>query len=320
MPARSTHSLATLLAVVFIFASHSPAADLRLGIIGTDTGHAPDFTKLLNDATDPNHVPGARVVIAYKGGSPDIDESRDRVDKNASILEDKYQVKIVDKISDLCPAVDGILLESVDGRPHLAQFREAAKCGKPVFIDKPLAADIGDAREIVRVAEANRIPWFTASSLRFTDIVTLKSADITGVIVWAPGPTEEHHHLDLSWYGVHGVEMLYTLMGTGCLEVTRTHSGNADVIVGRWKDGRLGVLHVERPYSKYGAVVFKEKTQLAAIPDLKFNYAGLVREIVKFMQTKTPPFPTAETVEMFEFMDAAQRSKEAGGTPAALKQ
>jgi hypothetical protein len=296
------------------------AADLRLGIIGTDTGHAPDFTKLLNDPTDPNHVPGARVVVAYKGGSPDIDESRDRVEKNASTLVDKFQVKIVDKITDMCADVDGILLESVDGRPHLAQFREAAKCGKPVFIDKPLAANIEDAREIVRVADANHIPWFTASSLRFTDITTLKSPDMTGVMVWAPGPTEEHHHLDLSWYGVHGVEMLYTLMGTGCLEVTRTHSGNADVLVGRWKDGRLGVLHVERPYSKYGAVVFKEKTQLAAIPDLKFNYAGLVKEIVKFMETKKPPFPTAETVEMFEFMDAAQRSKEAGGTPAALKQ
>jgi predicted dehydrogenase len=310
----------TSLLVAITFAFGAQSADLRLGIIGTDTGHARDFTKLLNDPTDPNFVSGARVVIAYKGGSPDIDESRDRVEEYAAILRDKYQVKIADKISDLCAAVDGILLESVDGRPHLAQFREAAKCGKPVFIDKPLAADIEDAREIVKVAEANHIPWFSASSLRFTDITTLKATDMTGAIVWAPGPTEPHHKLELSWYGVHGLEMLYTLMGTGCVEATRTHSGNADVTVGRWKDGRLGVLHVERPYSKYGAVVFKEKTQLAAIDDLQFNYSGLVKQIVKFMQTKTPPFPTAETIEMFEFMDAAQRSKDNGGTPAALKQ
>lgn len=128
--------LATLLAsTAFAFAAH--AADLRLGIIGTDTGHAPDFTKLLNDPTDPKHVAGAHVVIAYKGGSPDIDESRDRVEKYAADLRDKYQVKFVDHITDMCSAVDGILLESVDGRPHLAQFKEAVKCGKPVFIDKP---------------------------------------------------------------------------------------------------------------------------------------------------------------------------------------
>jgi hypothetical protein len=295
------------------------AADLRLGIIGTDTSHSTAFTEILNNAASKDHVPGAHVVAAFKGGSPDIDESRDRVEKNAAELKDKYHVEIVEKIADLCPLVDGILLESIDGRPHLEQFRQAAKCGKPVFIDKPLAATIEDARQIARLAAELGIPWFSASSLRYTDITKLKTADMTGAIVWAPGPLEPHHELDLSWYGVHGIEMLYTLMGTGCLEVTRTHTGSADVVVGRWKDGRLGVAHLERPYSKYGAVVFRDKTQLAAIDDLSFNYATLVVEIVKFMSTKKPPFPNAETLEIFEFMDAARRSKDAGGRPEPLQ-
>jgi hypothetical protein len=294
-------------------------ADLRLGIIGTDTGHATAFTQILNDGAAADHIPGAKVVAAYKGGSPDLDESRDRVEKYAAEMSGKWQVKFVDQISDLCPLVDGILLESVDGRPHLAQFREAVKCGKPVFIDKPLSSNIEDAREIVRMAAASHIPWFSASSLRFSDIATLKTADVTGVIVWAPGPLEDHHKLDLSWYGVHGVEMLYTVMGTGCVEVTRTHAGGADVVTGRWKDGRLGTVRLERPYGKYGGVAFREKTQITAIPDMQFSYAKLVEQIVKFMNTKTPPFPTAETVEMFEFMDAAQRSREAGGAPVSMK-
>jgi hypothetical protein len=298
--------------------SLAAAADLRLGIIGTDTSHAPAFTEVLNNAASKNHVAGARVVAAFKGGSPDIDESRDNVEKYAAELKDKYQVEIVSKIADLCPLVDGILLESVDGRPHLEQFRQAAKCGKPVFIDKPLAASIEDARQIARLAAELGIPWFSSSTLRYTDIVKLKSADMTGAIVWAPGPLEPHHVLDLSWYGIHGVEMLYTLMGTGCLEVTRTHTGSADVVVGRWKDGRLGVVHLERPYSKYGAVVFRDKTQLAAIDDLSFNYANLVAEIVQFMVTKKPPFPNAETLEIFEFMEAARRSKDEGGRPEPL--
>ncbi len=308
-----------LLCLLLALSITARPADVRLGIIGTDTSHATAFTKILNDATATDHIAGARVVAAYKGGSPDLDESRDRVDAYAAEMRDKWQVEFVAKITDLCPLVDGILLESVDGRPHLAQFQEAVKCGKPVFIDKPLSSNIEDAREIVRLAAANHIPWFSASSLRFSDIATLKTADLTGVIVWAPGPLEDHHKLDLTWYGVHGVEMLYTVMGTGCVEVTRTHSGGADVVTGRWKDGRLGTVRLERPYGKYGGIAFREKTQITAIPDLQFSYAKLLEQIVKFMNTKTPPFPTAETIEMFEFMDAAQRSREAGGAPVPMK-
>lgn len=310
-----------ILCVLSAFVCLSPVlrcADLRLGIIGTDTSHATAFTEILNNAGAKDHLPGAKVVAAFKGGSQDIDESRDRVEKYAAELKDKYQVEFVANISDMCPLVDGILLESIDGRTHLEQFRQAAKCGKPVFIDKPLAASIEDVREIYRLAEERGIPWFSASSLRYTDITKLKMADMTGAMVWAPGPLEPHHQLDLSWYGVHGIEMLYTLMGTGCLEVTRTHSGLTDVVVGRWKDGRVGVVHLERPYSKYGAVVFREKTQLAAIDDLSFNYASLVSEIVQFMRSKKPPVPNSETMEMYEFMEAARRSKDAGGVPTPL--
>ncbi len=109
----------------------------------------------------------AQVVAAYKGGSPDIEESASRVDKYANDLKDNWGVKIVDKISDLCPLVDGILLESVDGRPHLAQFREAVQCGKPVFIDKPLASTVEDAKAIAQLAKEKNVPWFSSSSLRY---------------------------------------------------------------------------------------------------------------------------------------------------------
>jgi hypothetical protein len=232
------------------------AADLRLGIIGTDTSHAVAFTETLNDRTAPDHVSGAQVVAAFRGGSLDIEESASRVEKYAAELHDKWGVKLVDKIADLCPLVDGLLLESVDGRPHLEQFRDAATCGKPVFIDKPLASSLSDAREIALEAERLHIPWFSSSSLRYSSIDEMRSPDITGAIIWGPGPLEKHHQLDLSWYGIHAVEMLYTLFGAGCQEVSRISSPNEDVITARWKDGKLGTLHLQRPYGKFGAVVF----------------------------------------------------------------
>ncbi len=301
-----------------LFALGLPAADLRLGIIGTDTSHATAFTRVLNDSSSPDHVPGARVVAAFKGGSPDIEESAKRVDQYASELRDKWGVQFVNSIRDLCPVSDGLLLESVDGRPHLAQFREAIACGKPVFIDKPLASTLADAVEIARLAKQANIPWFSSSSLRYSPIAELRNPDLTGAIVWAPGPTEPHHQLDLSWYGIHGVEMLYTLMGTGCVEVTRISSPDSDVITGRWKDGRLGTVHTQRPYGKYGGVAFLKAQKLEARPDIQFSYVPLVKQIVDFMQTKAPPVPNEETLEMFEFMDAAQRSLEQGGKAAKL--
>ncbi len=295
------------------------AADLKLGIIGTDTSHVTAFTRVLNDANGSDHVAGARVVAAFKGGSPDIEESAKRLDQYASELHDKWGVQIVPAISDLCPLVDGILLESIDGRPHLAQFREAASCGKPVFIDKPLASTLADAIEIARVAKQKNIPWFSSSSLRYSAVADMKSPDMTGAIVWAPGPAEPHHQLDLSWYGIHGVEMLYTLFGTGCEEVSRISSADADVVTGRWKDGRLGTVHLQRPYGKYGAVVFLKGQKLDAKPDMQFSYVPLVREIVHFMETKEPPVPNETTLEMFAFMDAAQKSVAEGGKEVKLE-
>src|SRR5258708_29175925 len=120
------------------------AADIRIGIIGTDTSHVTAFTQILNDPSAPDHVAGTHVVAAYKGGSSDIEDSRSRVDKFATELQDKWHVKIVASIEELCSQVDAVLLESLDGRVHLAQLRPVLAAHKPVFIDKPLASTLED--------------------------------------------------------------------------------------------------------------------------------------------------------------------------------
>jgi hypothetical protein len=314
--------LMKLLALIGLSCMAACCADLRLGLVGTDTSHVTAFTKILNDPTAPDHVAGARVVAAYKGGSADIESSRARVDEYAAELRDKWRVEIVDSIQDLCSRADAVLLTSVDGRPHLAQARAILAAHKPVFIDKPLASTLDDAREIARLAKAANVPWFSSSSLRFGPVAQLRSPELSGAITWGPGPLEEHHQLDLTWYAIHPIEMLYTLMGTGCEEVTRTATPDADEITGRWKDGRVGSVRALRPYGTYGAVVFRKnaKGQASTVEaNAEVGYAPLVREIVKFFETGVPPVPNDETLEMFAFMDAAQRSKEAGGRPMRLR-
>ena len=297
---------------------HAQTPDVRLGIIGADTSHTVEFTRIFNDATVKDHIPGARIIAVYKGGSPDVDSSRTRIEGFSTTLRDKYHLAFVDHIADLCPLVDGILLESVDGRAHLAQFREAAACHKPVFIDKPLASTLADAEAIAKLAADQHVPWFSASSLRWSPIQNLRSPQLLGAFVWSPGPLEPHHQLDLSWYGVHGVEMLYTLMGTGAVQVTRTYAPNAEVITGVWKDGRIGTIHLGRPYSAYGAVAFYPNDKSTAANEMPINYSQMMPALVEFMRTGTPSVPNEETMEMFRFMDAAQRSREQGGVPVNL--
>lgn len=309
-----------LTVILFLCVIPAAAATLRLGIIGTDTSHVTAFTEILNDESSPDHVPGGQVVAAYKGGSPDIESSATRVDQFADELRTKWKVRFYTSIPEMCQHVDAILLESVDGRVHLAQARAVIAAHKPLFIDKPLASTLEDAREIDRLARAAGVPWFSASSLRFGEIAeTMKFADATGVETWGPGPLEPHHQLDLAWYAIHPIELLYSLMGPGCEEVSRTYSPDADVLVGRWKDGRIGAVRALRPYGDYGAVVFRPKQIVESPSRPADSYRPLLVEVMKFFETGQPPVPNQETLEIFAFMDAAQRSKDEGGRPMRLR-
>jgi len=213
-----------------------------------------------------------------------------------------------------------VLLTSVDGRVHLAQAREIVAARKPMFIDKPLASTLDDAREIARIAKAAGVPWFSTSTLRY-GIAPLKNGDISGLDVWGPGPLEEHHQLDLSWYAIHEAEMLFTVLGRGCQEVTRTATADADVVTCRWRDGRIGTMRALRPSAEYGAVIFRKNakghdSEMKAVTALP---RALDEELVKFFQTGVPPVPNEDTLELMAFLDAAQRSKDAGGRPMPLR-
>lgn len=303
----------------------APQETIKVGIIGTDTSHVPAFTKLLNDPKEPGYIPGARVVAAFKGGSADVESSHTRVERFAAEIHDKYGVEIVASIEELLTKVDAVLLESVDGRPHLAQVRPVFKAKKRVFIDKPFAASYADAREIARLSRESGTPFFSSSSLRYAnDVVALKTkpelGGILGAMAFSPSPTEPHHP-DLFWYGIHGVETLYTLMGAGCESVTRTNSAGADVVTGKWKDGRLGTFRGIRDGKQdYGAIAFGAKANAATTPPMKVDYRNLLVEIVKFFQTGVAPIPPEETLEIMAFMEAADLSKARGGAPVALKE
>ncbi len=297
---------------------YSPAGDLKLGIIGLDTSHCTAFTELINDTTHKDHVPGAKVTAAFKGGSPDIPSSIGRVEEYTAVLRDKFGVKICDSIEEVCRQVDAVMIESVDGRPHLAQARIVIAAGKPLYIDKPLGGTLKDALEIIDLAEKAGVPLFTSSSLRFAKTTQAVRGGSIGKVIRAETTSPAHleaTHPDLYWYGVHGCESLFTVMGTGCESVERRTTADGKIeVVGQWKGGRQGIF---RESNTYGGTARGEKGEA---PIGAFDgYAPLVVEIVKFFQTKKSPVDIAETKELFAFMEAADESKRQGGKPVLLK-
>jgi hypothetical protein len=299
-----------------------PAKPLRAGIIGLDTSHVVAFTKLLNAPSPRPELAGVRVVAAYPGGSPDIPSSRDRVAGFTQELRDKFSVTIVGSIDELLASVDVVLLESVDGRPHLEQARPVFRARKPVFIDKPVAGSLADAIAIFELARESNTPCFSSSSLRFgpgNDSIrhNAELGDVIGFDVHGPCALEEHHP-DLFWYGIHGVEELFTIMGTGCQSVSRTQTKGTELVVGVWNDRRIGTFRGMRqgPYH-YGGTVFGSKGNVSGGDN--GGYEPLLVEIVKFFKTGKPPVSAEETLEIYAFMEAADESKRQGGKPATLE-
>jgi predicted dehydrogenase len=332
--------LVAVILMTFLWATPKRAAmqtqkEIRLGMIGLDTSHVIRFAELLNDTSRPDHVPGARVVAAFTGGSPDMEQSATRIEGFTAEIRDKWKVELVGSIEELCRKVDAVLLMSVDGRVHLQQAKPVFAAKKPVFIDKPFAASFRDAYEIVRLARESGTPFFSSSPRRFSaELQAFKTnaaiGDVLGAFTYGPMPVDATHP-DLFWYGIHSVEALYTLMGPGCESVARTHTNGADVVTGKWKDSRIGVMRGIRDGDRsYGAVVFGSKavaTSKAAgegrgepNQPARSSYYGVVSAVVKFFQTKEPPVAPEVTLEIIAFMEAAEISKTKGGAPVALKE
>lgn len=293
---------------------------IRIGIIGLDTSHVPAFTKEFNrtPASDPA-LEGFQVVAAYPHGSADIESSVSRIPKYTKEVKE-LGVEVVDSIADLLDRVDVVLLETNDGRPHLEQALQVFRAGKPVFIDKPVASNLAEVVAIFRAAERFGVPMFSSSSLRYSEgpqaIRDGKYGEVLGCSSHSPCELEKSH-VDLFWYGIHGVEMLYTCMGKGCQTVTHTSTDDFELAVGVWDDGRIGTFRgIRDGKSGYGGIAYGAN-EIGEIGSYD-GYRPLVFQIGKFFRSHQSPIDPQETIELYAFMQAASDSKRAGGIPVKI--
>lgn len=289
----------------------------KVGIIGLDTSHSIAFTKVLNTNKDNKDYRGYHVVAAYPYGSRDIKSSMDRIPGYTDEIK-SMGVEIVNSIPALMDKVDVVLLETNDGKLHLEQAMEVFKAGKRMFIDKPMTASLKDAIAIFEASYKFKLPVFSSSSLRYmTGMDKIDKYSVVGANAFSPAELEPSHP-DLFWYGIHGVETLFTVMGTGCESVVRVNTKDTDVVVGTWKDGRIGTFRGTRSGKHdYGGMAFTKLGNIVLGPYA--GYEPLLVEIVKYFDTGIVPVQPEETLEILAFMEAADESKRLGGKSVKLK-
>lgn len=323
-PPRHTPVWAILVTGWLLLLSFSPAMaqEIRIGIIGLDTSHSEQFTLRLNDPANPNHIPGARVVVAYPGGSPDIEESQSRIGGFTAAVRDKFGVRIVGTPEEAAKDVDAVLLLTLEGRPRLELAKKIFAAGKPVFMDKPVASSLKDAVEIYKLAATSQVPVFSASAVRwYPGVLEVANAEKTsprGVISYGPAHILAHHP-DLFFYGIHPTEALFTVMGQGCLAVERTSSPSQSVVVGTWAGDRIGTLVAIHEGAKAYKLIRFGDNQVTEQKS-EGDYTPMLREIVKFFQTKQAPLSPKQTLEIYAFMEAAEESKRQGGKRITLRE
>lgn len=319
---RSLLALSVVFALPFSVPAQAPK-ELRVGIIGCDTSHAGVYTSIFNGpkaAGDPDFS-GFKVVAVFPGGSPDLPISANRVEKFTASLRDKHGLEVVDSIEKLLPKVDVVLLLSVDGRVHWKQAEPVLKAGKRVFIDKPFTASLSDALRIAQLSQQTKTPLFSSSSLRFGKALTELKNDpkvgpVIGCMTYGPCSYTDHHP-DLAFYGIHGLELLYSLMGKGCESVTRTTTKDCDTLTGVWTDGRVATYRGLRSgKNEFGATVFCKNAIVTSLPSE--GYEPVAREMARFFRTGTAPVSMEEMVEIIAVLEAADLSKARNGAPVTI--
>jgi virulence factor len=301
---------------------------IKLGMLDFDTSHAVEFTKRLNHKGVPKDqwVDGARVVVGCPG------ESKLAPERIAGFKAEmqKLGVPLVEEPTDMIGRVDGLLVESLEGGAHLARARPFLEAGIPCFIDKPFTCSTADAKKIVALAAKNRTAVFSSSALRYAPEVVSFNEDgklgkVVGVVSYGPAPLAENRtdvprNPGLYHYGIHALEVLYALMGPGCVRLSCTSEPDVDVVTGQWKDGRVATLRGLRSGARpYGFVAFCEKGVKHVTVRTTRVYRELLKQVVKFFKQNKPPLDAAVTVEMMAFIDAALRSTANHGAGEKVK-
>lgn len=295
---------------------------LRLGVVDFDSSHCVEFTRRINHVgvDREQFVEGARVEGAWRGDSQMAPERIPGFEAEMRGIG----VEFVDRMEDLFDRVDAVLILSLCGAAHLPRARPFLEAGIPTFVDKPFTCSVSDAREIIRLANENDTLILNASGLRFSEqALRIRQNEhqfgrTVGAVTYGPSKRADGNP-GLFHYGIHSVELLFELLGTGCESVTAVASDGGEVVTGRWSDGRIGTVRGNREgATPYGFVAFCENTVVSENVSTRFAYRNLCQAIVASVKSGVPAVRHESSLQVVQFIEAALQSEQQDGASILL--
>lgn len=279
---------------------------LRIGLVDLDTSHPGSFIPVLQEM---GHV----IAAVYDGGSihpPGYAEK---------FAQDHGIAHVCDTIQEMVGLVDAAFIHGCNWDQHVERSRPFVEAGVAVFIDKPLAGNIGDLRQIAEWVQGGaRITG--GSSLMYSR--ELQEWHGFGV------PKEEWVYaiagcsVDEFNYGIHAFSMLHGLMGPGVRHARYIGTGGGQrQLELTWMDGRRGIVNVGKTAAylpSYANVVTQKRVDFIKIDSSRL-YRALLEAIMPYLAGDGPaPLPIGQLIEVELSAIAAKLSYERGGAVIAL--
>ena len=198
------------------FTRGSPSSNelLNVGVLTTQGGHIDRiWGPLINPVDGKSRVTGIVMTHAWDINSEKLDE-----------FAKKYNVTKVKNYYDMIGKVDAVVMADFGSlfwnhdlvRPYL-------EAGVPMFINRPFASSLANARDIIETAKKGGAPIMCGSSLEYVQAVdTVRQAlpelgELTGFVA-------DNAQSDYATHGVHGIYFMYACIGGGVTSVSyQTH-------------------------------------------------------------------------------------------------
>ena len=287
----------------------------RIGFIDwyLDEWHANNYPAWIRDParnTAPDGSKRFEIAMAYAA-----------IDKPGGLTTDawceKFGVARAATIEALVAGCDCVVVLSPDNpEKHEELAAVALASGKPVYIDKTFAPDKASAVRMFDRARAHGTPMYSTSALRYAREFSavreagLVTRSISLVSTRGPGVIDN--------YGIHQVEMIQTLMGTGTKRVLMQGPAEAPTFLFQKDGGRTAVVQ-HLPWAGFSVLVHgsaavtgnaesnREPAGLAF--DVNQDFWGpFTDELLRFFDTGVATVPEAQTIEAVAMIEAGAKA------------